>query len=730
MPVDRRRKIFWLVVITFSVLLAVTFVIYTLANRGVESVALAQFKDRIATQEAEIRSALNFYSDALYSAKGFYEVSPPENYSEYSAYFSRLVQLNRYPGIVAMAFLPRVKRGELSSFIDDMRRQGYPKYNVSPLDGRAEYYPIKYTVPLTGNESALGMDLFALADRRSAIEKARDTGEMAATSKVRIFASGRNRLGFVIFVPVYKFGMPTDTVDQRRNAIVGVLDAAIVAEDLFGKFFINNQQIALEVFDGTDTTEANLYYDSDEAEHPLGTYKPRFVLDKQFRIADRDLILRFYTLPDFRLSLFAELAPGAMLIMGVLLSLLISYIIYILSFSRERAILMVKERTRELNEEKDRIARAKAKDEATLESIGEGVVVTDKDGIVLLLNTSAQQLIGYSSQEMIGERWADKYPVIIDDSGNKVAKDDIILNKALRLRKKVTGSYFYVTKDGKSVAVTVTASPLMFEGELTGAVVVVRDTTREKEIDKAKTEFISIASHQLRTPVSGLNWLTEALRFNSDNLTPKQKKYVDDLSVLSKRLIVLVEDLLNLSRIQLKTSLIMEKSQVNISDFIREFVNEIEHYAKSKEHSIVLHDGIEGQITLEINKKSLYNVLQNLVSNAIEYSPVNTAVTVSLEKIGPEGLSQEGGLIKVSISNKGPLIPKSEQSNLFGRFYRAESSKKVKPEGTGLGLYIVKTIIEGMGGNVGFVSEEGKDIAFWFTIPIKAINPQLKLNDK
>lgn len=84
------------------------------------------------------------------------------------------------------------------------------------------------------------------------------------------------------------------------------------------------------------------------------------------------------------------------------------------------------------------------------------------------------------------------------------------------------------------------------------------DITKEKETDKAKTEFISIASHQLRTPVSGLSWLTEALEFDSQNLNPKQRVYVKDLSVLSKRLIVLVEDLLNLSRIQIKTNLMTE----------------------------------------------------------------------------------------------------------------------------------------------------------------------------
>ncbi len=248
------------------------------------------------------------------------------------------------------------------------------------------------------------------------------------------------------------------------------------------------------------------------------------------------------------------------------------------------------------------------------------------------------------------------------------------------------------------------------------------DMVQDLEVlDRAKTEFISIASHQLRTPISGLNWLTEALQYGSENLNPKQKTYVRDLAMLSKRLVSLVEDLLNISRIELKTALITEKSQIDIYNFLEEFVKEMEPYAKSKKHTIVFNKSIARPFTIEVNKKSLYNILQNLVSNAIEYSPENTAVTINLEKASSTSSPQADGFIKISISNKGPVILKDEQTHLFERFYRGESAKKMKAEGTGLGLYIIKMIIEEMGGKVGFVSEEGKDTTFWFSIPLKGV---------
>ncbi|HEY4474932.1 MAG TPA: ATP-binding protein [Candidatus Paceibacterota bacterium] len=337
------------------------------------------------------------------------------------------------------------------------------------------------------------------------------------------------------------------------------------------------------------------------------------------------------------------------------------------------------------------------------------IIVTDSDGKIVYANHGAEIITGYSIKEMLGNTprlWGGLMAGDFYKSLWKTIKED---------GKVFEGEFTNRKKSGDIYIARAKISPFFNpkNNNLIGFVGAEEEITKEKEIERKKTEFVSIASHQLRTPVSALNWLTEALQFNSQNLNPKQLVYVRDLSVQAKRLIELIEDLLDFSRIELKTAL-QEKHQIDISSFINKFVKEMEPYAASKKHTIILNVKITGPLTIEINEKSLYNMFQNLVSNAIDYSPDNTEVNINLEKVD--------GFIKASVSNKGPVIPDDEKPRIFERFYRGESVRKMKQEGTGLGLYVVKTVAEELGGKVGFESEEGKDTMFWFTIPLKLIN--------
>jgi PAS domain S-box-containing protein len=337
------------------------------------------------------------------------------------------------------------------------------------------------------------------------------------------------------------------------------------------------------------------------------------------------------------------------------------------------------------------------------------IIVTDSDGKIVYANHGAEIITGYSIKEMLGNTprlWGGLMAGDFYKSLWKTIKED---------GKMFEGEFTNRKKSGDIYIARTKISPFFNpkNSNLIGFVGAEEEITKEKEIERKKTEFVSIASHQLRTPVSALNWLAEGLQFNSQNLTQKQQGYIKDISSQAKRLTELIEDLLDFSRIELKTST-QEKHQIEISSFINKLIKELGPYVTSKKHSVMLNVKVTGPLTIEINEKSLYNMFQNLISNAVDYSPENTEVTVNLERVDD--------FIKASVSNKGPAIPDDEKPRIFERFYRGESVRKMKQEGTGLGLYVVKLVAEELGGKVGFESEKGKDTVFWFTIPIKLIN--------
>jgi len=362
--------------------------------------------------------------------------------------------------------------------------------------------------------------------------------------------------------------------------------------------------------------------------------------------------------------------------------------------------------TEDLNVKVEKIERDKLADDAILSSIGDGLVVVDSEGKITLINSSFEKLLGWKLEELLGKSFVEVVPME-DEAGNRILPQERAVMRVLAGKSTDSIKAYFVRKNGTRFPVSRSVAPIK-KGNILGAVVVFRDITKEEELDKAKTEFIYLVSHQLRTPVSALNWIIESLQISFTGMNEKQKSYFNDIKVSIARLVKLVEDLLTASRAWLGKQP-LKTQKVNLADFIRDSLKTIEPYATSKAHMVKFDKLSEVCPEIEADSELLYSVFQNLVSNAIEYSAAGTVVTIELESAD--------GLAKISIHNDGPAIPKEEQAHLFERFFRGESVKKVKPEGTGLGLFIVKSLIEKVGGEVGFKSEEGKGTTFWFSVP-------------
>jgi signal transduction histidine kinase len=246
-------------------------------------------------------------------------------------------------------------------------------------------------------------------------------------------------------------------------------------------------------------------------------------------------------------------------------------------------------------------------------------------------------------------------------------------------------------------------------------IIMFRNVLEEKTIDTAKTEFVSLASHQLRTPLTAINWYTEMLLSGDvGKINKEQKKYLEEIYHGNQRMVDLVSALLNVSRIDLGTFAV-EPEPTNLKSVAESVLLELEPMIQKKQLKISQKYS-RGVTALMFDSKLIRIIFQNLLSNSVKYTPEKGAVDVSVEVKDEK--------VRIVVADTGYGIPKDDQEKIFTKLYRADNIREKDADGTGLGLYIVKAIIEQSGGTISFVSEENKGTTFHVTFPKSGMKPK------
>jgi PAS domain S-box-containing protein len=258
------------------------------------------------------------------------------------------------------------------------------------------------------------------------------------------------------------------------------------------------------------------------------------------------------------------------------------------------------------------------------------------------------------------------------------------------------------------------------DGEPSRVIGVNMDVTREQEIDKAKSEFVSLASHQLRTPLTSMGWYAEMLLAgDAGRLNPGQKEYIEEIYKGNKRMVELVNALLNVSRLEMGTFMI-EPELADLVTLAKDAVKEQKPQMEAKLQTFTEDYG-KSSLKFPVDVKLFRMVIQNLLSNAIKYTPEKGKITLGIKLLGqmPEKFKDFGRAedVLVYVADNGMGIPKAQQGSIFMKLFRADNAKISVTEGTGLGLYIVKTIVERSGGRVWFESAENRGSTFYTLIP-------------
>lgn len=389
--------------------------------------------------------------------------------------------------------------------------------------------------------------------------------------------------------------------------------------------------------------------------------------------------------------------------------------------NQQSAILNILE---DLEEDKHHIAKEKDKMDAILHSIGDGVFVVDKNLKVILINRVAAKMAGYKMEEILNTKYNDKLKFIFENTGEI---NDQFINKVIETRtiQEMSNHTALINKNGSKIPVADSAAPLLNAGgKIIGCVVVFRDVTKEREVDKAKTEFVSLASHQLRTPLSAINWYTEMLMAgDAGDMNEEQKKYLGEVVAGSKRMVDLVNAFLNVSRLDLGT-FIVEPEPTNVVEMVKSVVNELKPQIIEKKLKIEELYG-ENIPEFQADKKLLRMIFQNLLSNAIKYTSSEGLVKIELlvalkgQNFGGKNITEDS--ITIKISDTGMGIPDKQKDKIFLKLFRADNVREIETEGTGLGLYIVKSIIDHSEGLIWFKSEENKGTTFYIVFPLSGM---------
>jgi PAS domain S-box-containing protein len=350
---------------------------------------------------------------------------------------------------------------------------------------------------------------------------------------------------------------------------------------------------------------------------------------------------------------------------------------------------------------------------AILSHISDGIVVLDKKFNIIIFNKVAATITGYHADFATGKKYGQILKIYYQ---NKDIISEAAIKSTLKTKHKKAfpQNSILINRKGKKVLITGSMSPFKNSaGGTEGFLIIFRDVTKEKEIDMMKTEFTSLASHQLRTPLTAVRWFIEEL-YNEQlgKLNNDQKDYLKQIMDSNTRMIKLVNDLLDVARLEaMRVS--VEPVLTNLIKLGEEVINEYGFIARANNCQVVLCKPQQPLPRIKVDPALVKEVISNLVSNAIKYSHVGqggNTVYIAIEKKEPD--------VIVSIKDSGVGIPKSFYGQIFQKFSRAGNVTKIDTGGTGFGLYISKILVEISGGKIWFKSEENKGTIFYFTLPL------------
>lgn len=676
-------------VISLSVIL--TLAAWYISKTQIESKIEQRFEFQTSQLLALVSERMAHYEDALQSGVA---VISSHNYNLNNTIWKRFTDAlkldERYLGINGTGVIYKVDENDVETFIQQ-QQQTRPAFNIHPKDSEKEFWPVTYLQPVEGNKAALGLNMAFESNRYTAAKRARDTGSAQITGPIFLVQDQQKTPGFLQFLPFYS-STDINTVAKRQAHFIGLVYAPFIMDKLIeGTLKQENRHLIFSIYDGVsplydELTEANENF----SQSPL--FSKKVTLSVYGRWWDVNIQTANSFSNEVNLNQSTYILVGGLMIDAMLFLLFLS-----LSRTNRKSLSLAKRITKELRVSEKYFRHI-------IEVSPFGIIITDSKGVIEKLNPQAEQLFGYSAQELIGQSVDVLVPMTAQSNHHHQRQSYLKEDKQRRMGedRKVSG----LRKDGSEFPAEIGLANFNgTEGRKILSTIIdmthyVQMTRELKRINKDLNEFVYVASHDLKAPLRGIMQLSSWISEDIEGIAKEEtKEYLTLLQSRTVRLEKLLDDLLVYSRIGRKQG---EIQTIDVNQLVEEVFDLLDP-------PVGFTLQVEGKLpTLDTLYSPLENVFRNLISNAIKHhDKPDGHIIISV--------SEGARFYEFTVQNDGPVIKEEHFEQIFEVFKTLKPRDQV--EGSGMGLSIIKKVLDNQEASIKVISGSERGVSFIFTWP-------------